>query len=129
MAGTGKRRDTRARQRDAFDLVWRDTAVSRRIGGCLGERMVGVTTGYELDRHVRHDVPALPQIAYKARAGGGAFDAAIDFEKSVMRVEDALFGLVAALRRERSLDPEHRCQPGVVFAGHARVRRGRQPAD
>src|SRR5271157_5322739 len=104
MAGTGECGDTRARQRDAFDLLWRDTAVSSRLGSGPGERVMRMTAGHELDRHVGDDVPALPQIAHHARAGVGAFAAAIDLEKPVMHLEDTLFGLVSALRRERRMD-------------------------
>src|SRR6516164_11780961 len=100
MAGTGECGDIRARQRDAFDLVRCDTPVSRCIPRRLGERVVRMTARYELDRHVGDDVPALPQIARHARPGAGAFDAAVNLEKPMVRVEDPLFGLVSALRRE-----------------------------
>src|SRR5258708_20637566 len=84
---------------------------------------------YELDGHVRDDVPALPQVTGNTGATRGAFDAAIDLEEPLTGFEDALCGSVAALCCKSRLDAEHRRQPGVILAGDAGVRRRHQPAD
>ena len=107
----------------------REIAFSRGICGGLGERMVGMAAGHELDRHVGDDVPALPQIARRDGAARGAVLPAIDFEKSQAGFEDPLLGPVAALCRKRRLDAEHRRQPGMILARDAGVRRRHQPAD
>ena len=95
----------------------------RRVAGRLGERMVGVTPRHELDGHVCDDVPCLPQAAQHVRPRYGALDTAIDLEKPVRGFENPLFGLIAALRRERGVDPQHGRQPGMILASHARVGR------
>src|SRR5439155_133750 len=95
--------------------------VSCRVGCGLGEGVMGMTARRELDRHIRDDVPALPQVAGCTRAATGAVHGAIHFEEPMMRLEDALFGLVPSLRREGGIDSEQRCQPGVILASHASV--------
>ena len=80
---------------------------------------------HQLDGHVRDDVPRAPQIAGHA----GAVRAAIDFKEAMACFEDALFRHIPLLRRERGVHPQHRCQPGVILTGHARVRRSHEPTN
>ena len=45
------------RDGDALDLFRRDVALARGIGGGLGQRVIRMPAGHQLDRHVGHDVP------------------------------------------------------------------------
>jgi hypothetical protein len=66
---------------------------------------------HELDRHVCDDVPALAKIAQHTRTGDGPFHVAIGFEETVMCFENAVFGLIPALRRERRVIPSIAARP------------------
>ena len=101
--GTSKRRDTRPRKGNSFDVIRRDLARPGRIGGCLSERMGGMAAGDQLDGHVGGDVPGVSQAAGHARAVG----VTVDGKKSPLRLEDTLFGDISHLCGECSLYAQH----------------------
>ena len=64
------------------------------------------------------------------RRGGGGVDTAIGLEKPVAGLEDASPRPRSRARAaSAAFDPEHRREPGVVFAGDAGIGRRREPAD
>src|SRR5215469_13974294 len=77
---------------------------------------MSVTMSHEPPRsRVASAAPSLPCAAYR-------------FEKPELHLQNALFCLVAALRRPHRLDAGHRRHAGVVFARDAGIGRLRQPA-
>ena len=128
MQRSAERGQAGPRHSDAFDRFRRCLRLASSVSSGLGQGMVWVAAGYQLDRHVGDDVPRAAAVPGGQRRPLIAVDAAYRFEKPELHLQNALFCLVAALRRPHRLDAGHRRHAGVVFARDAGIGRLRQPA-